>query len=112
MNDNFKKEDAEKESTTVRNIKNYEEILNNNNLHLFPTSDYNNHLRSLTSPRFLGSYHMKENTNPKYRSINTLLKGNLESKYSKALRSTIVNPITIALIVIALVFNILWFFFI
>ena len=66
----------------------------------------------LTSPRFLGSYHMKEEKNPKYKTFNTLMKGDLEVKYAKALRSTLINPITIALIVIALIFNVLWFFFI
>ena len=101
-----------KELTKARIIKDYEDILNNNKLHLFPTSDYNSHLKRLTSPRFLGSYHMKEETNPKYKTFNTLLKGDLEVKYAKALRSTIINPVTIALIVIALIFNVLWFFFI
>ena len=101
-----------KELTKARIIKDYEDILNNNKLHLFPTSDYNSHLKRLTSPRFLGSYHMKEETNPKYKTFNTLLKGDLEVKYAKALRSTLINPVTIALIVIALIFNVLWFFFI
>jgi hypothetical protein len=112
MNDNNNKKETEKELVKTRNLKNYEDILNNNKLHLFPTTDYNSRLKNLTSPRFLGSYHMKEDTNPKYKTFKTLLKGDLEAKYSKALRSTLINPITIALIVIALLFNILWFFFI
>ena len=112
MNDNNKKTNAEKELTKARKIKDYEDILNDNKLHLFPTSDYNSHLKSLTNPRFLGSYHMKEETNPRYKTFNTLLKGDLEIKYAKALRSTLINPVTIALIVIALIFNVLWFFFI
>lgn len=112
MNDNNKKEETEKDPAKARNIKDYEDVLNNNRLRLFPTSDYNSHLKSLTNPRFLGSYHLKEDTNPKYKTFSTLLKGDLEVKYAKALRSTIINPITIALIVIALLFNVLWFFFI
>ncbi len=111
MNDNKKKQ-TEKDLSKARNIKDYEDVLNNNKLRLFPTSDYNNHLKSITNPRFLGSYHMKEDTNPKYKTFSTLLKGDLEVKYAKALRSTLINPITIALIIIALLFNILWFFFI
>ena len=103
MNDNNKKEETKKD---------YEDVLNSNRLRLFPTSDYNSHLKSLTNPRFLGSYHLKEDTNPKYKTFSTLLKGDLEVKYAKALRSTIINPITIALIVIVLLFNVLWFFFI
>jgi hypothetical protein len=112
MNERNKNQSKEKEQTKARNIKDYEDVLNNNKLHLFPTSDYNSHLKSLTTPRFLGSYHMKEETNPKYKTFNTLMKGDLEVKYAKALRSTLINPVTIALIVIALIFNVLWFFLI
>lgn len=112
MNDNNKKKDTEKELTKARNIKDYEDILNNNKLHLFPTSDYNSHLKTLTNPRFLGSYHLKEGTDSKYKTFSTLMKGDLDVKYAKALRSTLINPVTIALIIIALIFNVLWFFFI
>ncbi len=112
MNERNKNQDKEKELTKARNMKDYEDILNNSKLHLFPTSDYNSHLKRLTTPRFLGSYHMKEETNPRYKMFNTLLKGDLEVKYAKAIRSTLINPVTIALIVIALIFNVLWFFFI
>jgi hypothetical protein len=112
MNDTNKKINTKEGLSKARNIKDYEDILNNNKLRLFPSSDYNNQLKNLTSPRFLGSYHMKENINPRYKTVNKLLKGDLEVKYSKALRSTLINPITIALIIIALVFNVLWFFFI
>ena len=92
MNERNKNQSKEKEQTKARNIKDYEDVLNNNKLHLFPTSDYNSHLKSLTTPRFLGSYHMKEETNPKYKTFNTLMKGDLEVKYAKALRSTLINP--------------------
>ena len=112
MNERNKNQNKEKELTKAPVIKDYEDILNNNNLNLFPTSDYNSQLKRLTTPRFLGSYHLKQDTNPKYKTFNTLLKGDLEVKYAKALRSTIINPVTIALIVIALIFNVLWFFFI
>ena len=93
-------------------IRDYEDIPNNNKLNLFPTSNHNAHLKSLTTPQFLGSYHLKEAINSKYNSINTLLKGDIDVKYAKALRGTILNPVTIALIIIALVFNVMWFFFV
>jgi hypothetical protein len=93
-------------------IRDYEDILNNNKINLFPTSNHNAHLKSLTTPQFLGSYHLKEAINSKYNSINTLLKGDIDVKYAKALRGTILNPVTIALIIIALVFNVMWFFFV
>jgi hypothetical protein len=112
MKDSNKKIKPKEKLSKARNIKDYEDILNNNKLRLFPSSDYNNQLKNLTSPRFLGSYHMKENINPRYNTINKIFNGDLEVKYSKALRSTLMNPITIALIIIALIFNVLWFFFI
>ena len=88
-------------------IRDYEDILNNNKLNLFPKSNHNAHLKSLTNPQFLGSYHLKEAINSRYKSINTLLKGDIDVKYAKALRGTILNPVTIALIIIALVINFL-----
>jgi len=111
MNEKNMNQNKEKEQTKARNLKDYEVVLNTNNLRLYPTSDYNSRLKSLTNPRFLGSYHMKEETNPRFKMLNTLMTGDLEVKYAKALRSTLLNPVTIALIIIALLFNVLWFFF-
>ncbi len=93
-------------------IRDYEDILNNNKLNLFPASNHNAHLKSLTKPQFLGSYHLKEAINSRYKSVNTLLKGDIDVKYARALRNTIINPVSIALIIIALVFNVMWFFFV
>ena len=107
-----KNKSIEKEPKKAHFIKDYEDVLNSNKLRFFPSSDYNKQLKSLNNPRFLGSYHLKEENTPKYNSIKTLIKGDLELKYAKALRSTLINPVTIALIIIALLFNILWFFFI
>jgi len=107
-----KNKSIEKEPKKSHFIKDYEDVLNNNKLSFFPSIDYNRQLKSLNNPRFLGSYHLKEENTPKYNSIKTLIKGDLELKYAKALRSTLINPVTIALIIIALLFNILWFFFI
>ena len=107
-----KNKSIEKEPKKAHFIKDYEDVLNSNKLRFFPSNDYNRQLKSLNNPRFLGSYHLKEENTPKYNSIKTLIKGDLELKYAKALRSTLINPVTIALIIIALLFNILWFFFI
>jgi len=107
-----KNKSIEKEPKETQIIKDYEDVLNGNNLRLFPSVDYNKHLKSLNNPQFLGSYHLKEENTPRYTTFKTLMKGDLELKYAKALRSTLVNPVTISLIIIALLFNILWFFFI
>ena len=107
MNDTNKS--IEKEPKKARN---YEDVLNGSKLRFFPSMNYNKQLKRLNNPRFLGSYHLKEENTPRYNAFKTLIKGDLEVKYAKALRSTLVNPVTIALIIIALLFNILWFFFI
>lgn len=107
-----KNKSIEKEPKKAHFIKDYEDVLNSNKLRFFPSNDYNRHLKSLNNPRFLGSYHLKEENTPRYKSIKTLINGDLELKYAKALRSTLINPVTIAIITTALVFNILWFFFI
>ena len=107
-----KNKSTEKEPKKAQFIKDYEDVLNSSKLRLFPTLDYNKQLKRLNNPRFLGSYHLKEENTPRYNSIKTLINGDLQLKYAKALRSTLINPVTISLIIIALLFNILWFFFI
>ncbi len=73
---------------------------------------YSNHLEniisSLTSPRFLGSIHMK-NTNSAKNSIENLVESELQLKTTKALKNTLFNPVTKILILMAIVFNLLWF---
>ena len=107
-----KNKSIEKEPKKAHFIKDYEDVLNSNKLRFFPSNDYNRQLKSLNNPRFLGSYHLKEEYTPRYTTFKTLMKGDLDVKYAKALRSTIINPVSIALIIIALLFNILLFFFI
>ncbi len=91
-------------------IRNYEEVFNQNKLRINPSNNPTKYLKSLATPRFLGSYHLKEATDPKYNAFSRIMKGELEIKYTKALRTAMLNPVTIALIIIAIVFNILWFF--
>ena len=107
-----KNKSIEKEPNKAHVIKDYEEVLNASKLRFFPSMNYNKQLKRLNNPSFLGSYHLKEENTPRYNTFKTLMKGDLDVKYAKALRSTLVNPVTIALIIIALLFNILWFFFI
>ena len=107
-----KKKIIEKDSKKTHIINDYERVLNGNRLRLFPSNNYNKQLKHLNNPRFLGSYHLKKENAPKYNSFKALMTGDLEVKYAKALRNTIINPVTIALIIVALLFNILWFFFI
>lgn len=111
---NHKKQKTDNESLDeVKFIQNYEEEFNiksKTRLNPFTTNGFNNIIKNLSTPRFLGSYHLKEAINPKFKPIENLLKGDLQLKYSKSLRSVVFNPITITLIVIALIFNLFWLF--
>jgi hypothetical protein len=75
---------------------------------------YSNHLQniiqSLSSPRFLGSVHMKNATSTN-NSIENLVESELQLKTTKALKSTLFNPVTKILIILAIVFNLIWFIF-
>jgi hypothetical protein len=110
MRDNNKTNEKSPSLEGRRPINDYEEILNQNKLLIHPLNNPIKNLKNLTTPRFLGSYHLKQEIDPKYDAFNKILKGDLEIKYAKALRTAMFNPITIILIIAALIFNILWFF--
>jgi len=109
-----KKDDIDKKPLNeVKYIQNYEEEFNIKSktaLNPFTSNSFSNIIKSLSTPRFLGSYHLKEAVNPKYKPIENLLKGDLQLKYSKSLRNIVFNPVTITLIIIAIIFNLFWFF--
>jgi hypothetical protein len=109
-NINEKKDDKDKKHINEpRVIKDYEDVINNNRLNSLDSFNPNAVIKRLSTPRFLGSYHLKEDINPKFKPLNNLFKGDLNLKYAKSLRSVIFNPITIVLITLALIFNIFWF---
>ncbi|MFX0032533.1 MAG: hypothetical protein ACFE8E_00475 [Candidatus Hodarchaeota archaeon] len=109
-----KKHNNDKETLNeAKYIQNYEEEFNIKSktaLNPFTSHSFSNIIKSLSTPRFLGSYHLKEANNPKFKPIENLLKGDLQLKYSKSLRNVVFNPVTIALIIIAIIFNLFWFF--
>ena len=69
-------------------------------------------IKNISRPKFLGSIHLKNDTNTYNRSVENLLKGELEGKLTKSLKNASLNPITKTLIILVLVFNIIWFFLI
>jgi uncharacterized membrane protein len=91
-----------------RIIENYEELMNNNKLNWVDSKDPNNIIKQLRSPRFLGSYHLKQEASSKFAPVDNLIKGNMRIKQEKSLKTTIFNPITIGLMIIAFVFNLFW----
>ena len=110
----MKQEDSAKEiegsEKDARLLSDYEDIINSGNLGRLNAGDPNVMLKKLSIPQFVGSYHLKNPINQGFKSIENLFKGSSELKYTKSLKSIIFNPLTIVLIVIALAFNLLWFF--
>ena len=99
----------DKEENTIRNLKEERTIEKYSSL----SSDYlHNIIKNISRPKFLGSIHLKNDTNIYNRSVENLLKGELEGKITRSLKNTFLNPITKTLIILALIFNIIWFFLI
>ena len=82
-----------------------------NKINLLSTSEINTFIKNLSKPQFLGSIHLSKENNPNYRSIDELLKGQLELKLSKSLKNPFLNPITRYLIYVMILFNLLWLLF-
>ncbi|MBY9017484.1 MAG: hypothetical protein KGD66_01520 [Candidatus Lokiarchaeota archaeon] len=91
-----------------RIIVDYEELMNNNRLNRINSTDPNNIIKQLRSPRFLGSYHLKQEVGSKFKQVDNLLQGNLRLKQDKSLKGTIFNPLTVGLMILAFAFNLFW----
>ena len=72
------------------------------------SNNLDNVIRSLSNPRFLGSIHMKKTTSVE-NSVENLIESELKLKMTKALKNTLFNPLTKILIILAIVFNLIWF---
>ena len=66
-------------------------------------------IKNLSRPRFLGSIHLKNAVNPSFNPIEHFVDKALDLRLTKSLKSTILNPITKTLIILAILFNIFWF---
>lgn len=74
--------------------------------------ELNNFIKNLSHPKFLGSIHLnKEAMSPYNRTIENLVNNELDLKMHKSLKNTILNPITLTLIFIAIIFNIAYIIF-
>ncbi len=80
--------------------------------HLFTSNNMENIINNLSKPRFLGSIHMKNEAKPNSNLVENLLENELKLKMTKSLKSTLFNPITKILILLAIIFNLTWLFFI
>ena len=72
------------------------------------SNNLDNIIRNLSNPRFLGSIHMKKTISNR-NSVENLIEDELKLKMTKTLKNTLVNPVTKILIILAIVFNLIWF---
>ena len=90
----------------------FENTTDNNSLNrtsFVPSNNLNFLIKNLSSPRFLGSIHLKKEMNPNYNQVKDLLMSDNQVKLTKSLKSTIFNPLTKILIISAVIFNVFWF---
>ncbi|MFX1417666.1 MAG: hypothetical protein ACFE9N_01970 [Promethearchaeota archaeon] len=73
------------------------------------SNNLGNIIKSLVNPRFLGSIHMKKEASPSNNAIENLIENELKSKMAKGIKNTMFNPVTKILILLAIVFNLIWF---
>jgi hypothetical protein len=92
----------------MKDIKDIEN-LGTKKINLLSSEALDNSIKNLTNPRFLGSIHMRKlNDTSRISTVESLLSGELELKVNKSLKNTLLNPISIALIFLMIIFNILW----
>ena len=97
----------------VRKTKESEEITDSSfQIRSLSSYDLSNFINNLSHPKFLGSIHLRKEAMPPYnRTLETMVNGELGLKMNKSLKSSFLNPITLALIFIAIVFNLFWIIF-
>ncbi len=79
---------------------------------LLPSNNMETIINNLSKPRFLGSIHMKNEARSNSNLVENLLENELKLKMTKSLKSTLFNPVTKILILLAIIFNLTWLFFI
>ncbi len=88
------------------------ELEKNDKGYLLSSNQLEESIKNLSSPRFLGSIHLKNTTrNSNFSSVDNLLSGELELNVNKSLKNMLFNPITKILVLLMISFNLLWFLF-
>ena len=78
-------------------------------INLLSSEDLDNFIKNLSHPRFLGSIHMNKENMQNDPSLEKMIKAELEHKINHSIKNTMFNPITKALVIITIIFNIIWF---
>ncbi|MFX0105341.1 MAG: hypothetical protein ACFE75_07615 [Candidatus Hodarchaeota archaeon] len=97
------------ENKETANKVEFKEVPQINRNRLFSSNNLESIIKGLSKPRFLGSFHLKNETNSNINPVGNLIESELKLKMTKALKNTLFNPITKTLIILAIIFNIIWF---
>ncbi|MFW9901444.1 MAG: hypothetical protein ACFFDY_09155 [Candidatus Thorarchaeota archaeon] len=89
-----------------------EELSLSNRDPLQTTNNMDYMIKNLSSPRFMGSIHMKKDMSTNSNIVTNLVENELNLKISKSLKNTLFNPVTKILILLAIIFNLTWLFFV
>lgn len=79
---------------------------------LLASNNMENIIDNLSKPRFMGSIHMRKEVIPNSNLVENLVENELKLKMTNSLKSTLFNPITKILIILAIIFNLTWLFFV
>jgi len=110
-NNNFKEE----EGITSLTSKKKEDIFEDRStkkINLLSSEHIDYFIKNLSSPRFLGSIHIKQQTIRDSSLLENGINKNLNFELSRSLKSPLNNPITRFLIVLMIFFNVFWIIFI
>ncbi|KKL78922.1 hypothetical protein LCGC14_2020020 [marine sediment metagenome] len=75
----------------------------------FFSDNLNYAIKNFFNPSFLGSIHLKKNSNPSLKNVENLLANDLDLRLTRSLKNTFLNPVTKTLVILAILFNIFWF---
>ena len=89
-----------------------EELSQSNKDPLLATNNLDYMIKNLSTPRFMGSIHMKKDSNTNSNIVTNLIENELNLKITKSLKNTLFNPVTKILILLAIIFNLTWLFFV
>jgi len=102
-------------STDKKEVSNNDELIERSltpKKPLLASNNMENMINSLSRPRFMGSIHMKKEAITHSNMVENLIENELKLKMTKSLKNTLFNPVTKILIMLAIIFNLAWLFFI
>jgi len=77
-----------------KNSKENKEFISAGRNNLIPFNNITHLVKNISNPKFLGSIHLKKETNPNYNQVKDLLTNEHELNLTQSLKNSMFNPIT------------------